>query len=284
MRVAELLIAGPARAGGDGGGEVAGDETGQTVKTSDDLPSGSIVPAPRGRYANILPGVLLALLVPMYFVVGAWTTGRPLYVPELALDRAVPFEPAWAVVYSSLYLFAFLPLFVVTPQALLRRAVLAYLMAVVLAYVGFAAYPVAAPRPHSVTGHDFFAWCVRFIYWLDTPYNCFPSLHVAYSFLAAFTCYRVNRGVGLVALAWASLIGISTLFIKQHFLVDVLAGVFLAYAASLVFLRTYPRSAIPEIDRRRAPIRALTAVGLFALLVASFWTAYAVRTASGAGV
>jgi len=39
----------------------------------------------------------LVSLVPLYFGVGALTLGRPLHMPEVALDRAVSLQPAWMV-------------------------------------------------------------------------------------------------------------------------------------------------------------------------------------------
>ena len=50
---------------------------------------------------------------------------------------------------------------------------------------------------------------------------------MAYSFVAALACYRVNRHLGLLAVLWAWLVGVSTLFTKQHYVVDVVVGALL---------------------------------------------------------
>jgi len=131
-----------------------------------------------------------------------------------------------------------------------------------------------------VIDEGFFAWSLQFIYDSDRPYNCFPSLHVAYAFLAALTCYRIHRGLGIAALVYAALIGISTLYTKQHYVVDVVAGALLAYVAYLVFLRSYARNAITEADRRRAALRVLAAVEVFGVVVVVFWIAYNLRAAA----
>ena len=68
--------------------------------------------------------------------------------------------------------------------------------------------------------------------------------------MSALTCYRVHRGVGIAAALCASLIGASTLYTKQHYVLDVIAGILLACLAYVVFLRNYPREKIPELDRR----------------------------------
>lgn len=223
---------------------------------------------------NAIPVLALAALVPMYMAIAVWTPGRTLFMPELAFDRAVPLQPAWAPVYASQWVFSFLPVFVVRGVELRRRVVLAYLTVVITAYAGFLLYPTVAPRPADVPGDGIFAHSLRSVYDLDPPYNCFPSLHVAYSFLAALTSYRVHRGLGLAALLWAVLIGISTLYTKQHYVVDVIAGVLMAYSASAVFLRGFPRAQLSHEDQRLAPMRALAVPGIFAIVVACFWFAY----------
>jgi membrane-associated phospholipid phosphatase len=73
---------------------------------------------------------------------------------------------------------------------------------------------------------------------------------------------------------WASIIGVSTLFTKQHYIADVIAGIFIACVAYVVFLRGYSREAIPEIDRRLAPVLALGVIGIFGLMVACVWLVY----------
>lgn len=227
-------------------------------------------------YRVSIPMVLLVALVPFYILIPELLPPRTRYVPELALDRALPLIPAWALVYGALYLFLILlPIFVVRQDELLRRTVYAYLLIWITAYVFFFfVYPTAAPRPERVIGEGFAVWGLSALYSSDPPYNCFPSLHVAHSFVSALTCYRVHRGLGIVATICAVLVAVSTLFTKQHYILDVLAGVFLAVVAYVIFLRHYPREQIPAFDRRVAPALALCIIGLAALGLAGSWLVY----------
>jgi len=228
-------------------------------------------------YRVSLPMVVLVSLVPFYIFIAELVSDRTLHSPELALDRAVPLRPAWALVYGSLYLFLILlPVFVVRQEEQIRRTVLAYLTVWITAYVCFLMYPTMASRPVKVIGEGFVAWGLRFLYSADPPYNCFPSLHVAHSFVSALACYRVHRGVGITATLCAGLVGISTLFTKQHYILDVAAGIFLACVAYALFLRT-PRQETPEPDRRVAPVLALGLLGIIGLGVAGFWVVYQLR-------
>jgi membrane-associated phospholipid phosphatase len=226
-------------------------------------------------YRVTIPMVVLVMVVPFYIFIGDMVRARPVHIPALALDRLLPLQPEWALVYGSLYLFLIvLPVFIVREQEQIRRTVLAYLTIWITAFVVFLAYPTMASRPAEVIGKGFAVWCLRFLYELDPPYNCFPSLHVAHSFVSALTCYRVHRRLGIAAMVCASLVGLSTLFTKQHYILDVIAGILLAFAAYALFLRSYPRHDIPDLDRRLAPLLALCIVAILAIALGCFWIAY----------
>lgn len=227
---------------------------------------------PSRRFVALAAALLL--LLPLYFVIPASVGNRAVHVPAIFVDHLVPVEPGWMYVYGSIYVFVLLPLLVVRQEELFCRAIKAYLLVLVAAYTGFIAYPAAAPRPSIVPAAGFASWCLRLTYSIDSLYNCFPSLHVAHSFVSALTCYRVNRGVGIAATGWAALIGISTLFVKQHYAVDVLAGALVAALAYALFLRSYPRAAVANRDCRMAPRRALGVVVIFGIVVAVMWLLY----------
>ena len=57
------------------------------------------------RARVVVPALMLMVLVPCYLVIPALTRGRTLHLPEMALDRMVPVQPAWAVIYLSYFLF-----------------------------------------------------------------------------------------------------------------------------------------------------------------------------------
>lgn len=192
--------------------------------------------------------VLLFALVPFSALIPEFLPPRTRHVPELALDRALPLVPSWAIVYGARYLFLILlPICVVRQDELIRRTVYAYRLIWITAYVFvFVVYPTAAPRPDKESGEGFAVWGLRVLYSSDPPYTCLPSLHVAHSFVSALACSRVHRRLGIIAMIGATLVAFSTLFTKQHYVLDLVAGVFLAFVA---------------YGRRGAPTRSLTPVG-----------------------
>ena len=226
-------------------------------------------------YPVTIPMVLLVSLVPLYLVLAGRARVGAVHAPALALDRLLPLAPTWALVYGALYAFLIvLPVFVVQRAELIRRTVWAYLTVWTVAYICFLLYPTVAPRPDTVIGKGFAVWGLRFLYDADPPYNCFPSLHVAHSFVSALACYRVHRTLGFVAISCASLVALSTLFTKQHYVADLIAGILLALAAYAVFLRGDSRANVPELDRRLAPFLALVVAGIVGLGFGCYWVAY----------
>lgn len=222
----------------------------------------------------VVPAVTLMVLVPCYLVISAVTRGRTLHMPEMAFDRMIPLQPAWAPVYLSYFFVPLLPMLIMRQEELIRRTFLAWLSVWVVGYACFLIYPTTLPRPIGGMGTGFFAWFLQGVYDGDAPRNCFPSLHVATPFIAALACRRVHRGVGLAAGLWATIIALSTLFTKQHYVADVIAGVLLAGAAYGVFLRNCPPAAVGELDRRAAPLLLAGLIGIYALVVAGLWVAY----------
>lgn len=228
-------------------------------------------------YRVTAPMVLLVSLVPFYLVIARLAGAGAAHAPALAVDRLMPLVPVWALVYGALYAFLIVvPVFVVQQRELIRRTVWAYLTVWVVAYVCFLLYPTVAPRADTVTvpGQGFAVWGLQTLYDADPPYNCFPSIHVAHSFVSALACSRVHRSLGRIAIVVASLVALSTLFTKQHYVADLVAGILLALAAWGMFLRGYPRASTPALERRVAPGLALCAAGIAALGVAIMWLAY----------
>ena len=217
------------------------------------------------------PMVLLVALVPLYLFIPDFALDDTFHAPELALDRMIPVQPVWSLVYGALYMFLIvLPVLVVRHDEHIRRTVFAYLTVWLTSYVVFLVYPTVAPRPEVVTGDGFAAWGLRGLYGADPPYNCFPSIHVAHSFVSALTCLRVHRGLGIVSIFCATIVGISTLYTKQHYVVDVIAGALLAIVAYLIFLRRVPRE-----ENRIAPALAMLVAGICAVGVGCYWIVYA---------
>lgn len=151
------------------------------------------------------------------------------FVLETFLDPLIPFIPHFIIPYLLIF-----PL-VVVPFALawkkpkqLRKVVYAFLLATAIGEVIFTVFPTTMIRADVQPG-DIFNDLVLYTYSVDFPAkNAFPSFHVTVSTLATLLCLKLNRRVGLATLPLTVLIILATVFIKQHFAVDILGGLVLA--------------------------------------------------------
>lgn len=100
----------------------------------------------------------------------------------------------------------------------------------------FVLMPVEVYRPSAaLLGESLSGLAVRIIYGLDQPYNCFPSLHALHSWvIAIFFARRRSQydPTSLLLIFAAAAVTVSTITIRQHYVMDVLGGLFLATAWS----------------------------------------------------
>ena len=168
-----------------------------------------------------------------YFATSSWNAGRAWIVFDWDPVWFLPVVPAFVAVYLSAYLMPFFVLWTLRDVARFRR-----LMAVTIGVIAFCAacfviWPATILR--SDPGGGFWAGILAWLYRADQPTDLFPSLHVALAFLMAKAVGRERPAWHPAMLAWATLIALSTLLIRQHYLVDVIAGVVVAYAAWIAY-------------------------------------------------
>lgn len=108
----------------------------------------------------------------------------------------------------------------------------------------------------AFTRDNIFIRMVQHLYAIDTPTNVFPSIHVFNSLGIAITVLNSNRlrnfrAVRIGSVVLATLIVLSTMFLKQHSLIDVTGGCVMAAALYwLIYQCGYQR--IAELFRRPA--------------------------------
>ena len=215
----------------------------------------------------MLFGVWPFYMVINYYLEAQGATGQDL---SMSIDRAVPFMPLWQYVYMSIYTFVLLPAVYIKHNKTFRRAVYAFLMVQVLAFVVFLSYPTRISRPikEVAAKKDFTSWGIHLNYQIDKPYNCFPSLHVANSYVAALVVFHVDPRMGILALIWGTLISFSTLAVKHHFFWDIVGGFAMAFIGYLIFLFPLKTAKIPRDELVRSRWYLLIPLYLFLGIVA----------------
>ena len=104
-------------------------------------------------------------------------------------------------------------------------------------------FPSFYPREDWVDTSTVSGMVVEFTRMIDGANNTFPSGHVTFAWMLAFFVSISSVGKKYLSLrvayiVWASLISVSTLTLKQHYLFDVVSGILLAGIIFYVFKRS----------------------------------------------
>ncbi len=152
---------------------------------------------------------------------------------DFAWEAGIPLCPGFAWIYMSIYLPLLFAPFVLRSERELRALARAAALVIGVAGVGFLLFPAEIGYPAAPDlGDSLSARVFRLADTLNLRYNLAPSLHVALSGVALGALATRARTPGRVLLlAWALLIGVSTLLTHQHHVVDVVSGYALAGAA-----------------------------------------------------
>lgn len=167
----------------------------------------------------VLSGYGLAKLEPF---------ASPVELSLLAIDDAIPFLP-WTVWLYGTVTWACLLAWLQVPDRLsVTRLFGTLATAAVVCWVFFLLWPTTYPR-HLFPLPAIDSATVRELADLraaDSPSNCFPSMHVALAWGLALTWagYLKRWWSRPLPLLWAAVVSVCTLTTKQHYVVDVPAG------------------------------------------------------------
>ena len=171
---------------------------------------------------------------------------RPvLLMPLTPLDHLVPFQPGMLYAYLSLWLYVG-----TAPGLLLSlRELLTYaLWATGLALAGlciFYWWPTAVPAVAALHASDLAGF--QLLQGLDAAGNACPSMHVAFAVLSFAWIGSILKRAGapgplrVANLLWFVAIVWSTIAIRQHVVLDVLAGAALGTLVAALSLRQRAR-------------------------------------------
>jgi membrane-associated phospholipid phosphatase len=160
---------------------------------------------------------------------------------ESSIDDLIPFSPRWVWVYSVVYFAVILYLnFVLESQAQFIQVALSYVLLLALQVVCFLAFPVRTPDSWRVPAdcRGLSERHLAFLQRFDASSNSFPSMHTSVAMLTALHLYGDH---GMTAFAFPALIGLSCVFTKQHYVVDIPAGAALGWLSHALHLELIAR-------------------------------------------
>jgi membrane-associated phospholipid phosphatase len=162
------------------------------------------------------------------------------YTLYFAWETQTPFIKEFVWLYLSLNVALFLPLFMCDALRL-KRYCQTNLVTLLLAAAIFVLFPTDLGFARVIPTEAPFQGIFQNIHALDQPHNLVPSLHVTFSALAFFAVmetHRRKKWLQVFFTLWMAGIAASVVFTRQHHILDILGGLFLAFVGiRFVYLR-----------------------------------------------
>ena len=196
------------------------------------------------RWLKTNPAFRLTLWVPAYLVLFLIVEQRipsSVWVTQLPIDGFIPFCEWFLIPYVLWYpLLIFLGVYLCRSDIPAFRRYMCFLAATffISALIWLLLPNMQDLRPMTMPRENALTAVISLLYTVDTNTNVFPSVHVVGSLgaiLAVWDSMLKHRhpGVCWSVTVLSLLICLSTVFIKQHSVLDVAAGVILSLLAAV---------------------------------------------------
>ena len=164
---------------------------------------------------------------------------------SLPVDDVIPFIPAFSVIYVLAYVQWIAGYIVIARDSreLCCRVISGEIISKLICMALFLLVPTTMTRA-EITSDGFFDTVVRCIYRLDAADNLFPSIHCLESwvcFRGAMQLKKTGSWYRYFTLLFSLLVFASTVLIKQHVAVDVIAGILTAEIGQQIAQKTAPK-------------------------------------------
>jgi len=188
------------------------------------------------------------------------------FVLKSWLDAKIPFVPLLAIPYLSFLVIVPVAIPLLNLAAGSYRRFLTVGLALIVsqlmldvAYFLFETYVIRDVE----AGSDFGGWLVNQVWGHDQPFNGYPSGHCTWTTIGILALWRLRHRfpkTAWILIAWLCLVFPATVSLRQHYLMDVYAGIFVGFACYWACMfaverpRLVPRDEVP-LAQTRARLR-----------------------------
>lgn len=156
----------------------------------------------------------------------------PRELPFTWIDAHTPFLPWSVLVYISEYFYFAFVYILLSERDNINKYLYSFFGLQLVSCTIFAIFPTIYPRELFPVPAETPDWLAAIWTWLrnqDAATNCLPSLHVSSVYLSAFAFLSENKKTHFrVFFTWSTLIALSTLTTKQHYVMDIITGLLFA--------------------------------------------------------
>lgn len=162
------------------------------------------------------------------------------------LDDMIPFVPIFIIPYCLWFLLIAGTgiIFFLKSKIDLRKTFLSVNICMGIGLLAYFIYPSCITIRPTTYGKDIFSQAIKLLQEGDSPSSVCPSLHVAVCIslctgIMNSICFKDNLKVKIFVIILSFFICISTLFIKQHSVIDVFWGLILGFSSYIFVYKIY---------------------------------------------
>lgn len=187
----------------------------------------------------------------LYIMAFFWLECREvsaIHIVSWALDERIPFCEYFIVPYYFWFVYIAITMiyiiFFCKEQRERKSFIFSFCMGMSVFLLVSCVYPNGHELRPEIEGDSVFIQAVRLLHWMDTPTNILPSMHVFVTGACSIALLRqkeLRKYKWFIPIVWVCsiLIILSTLFLKQHSVVDVIWALILNMACYILFYRVY---------------------------------------------
>ena len=148
----------------------------------------------------------------------------------LECEKDIPQVPGMIIFYESYFLLVLLSFIRAKSPKSIRALSITMMVSAVIACTIFLLFPgeLGFSRTMNIEG---FESIFEALHRMDKPHNLYPSLHITFSSISAFTLIKQTKQKHFQALLllWVMMISLSVILTHQHHLFDIATGFVLAW-------------------------------------------------------
>lgn len=194
---------------------------------------------------RIIPDYAIIPIALMLTVNGFVYSGTRIFTDKMThydlsspLDYRIPFIAVFVVPYLLAFLQWIIGYIVIAHQGkeYCQKVMAGEIISKIFVGILFIVFPTVMLRV-EITGNGIFDTIIAVIYRMDAPTNLFPSIHCLESYICMRSAIEIRNsctGYKVAMIGMSILVFLSTLFIKQHVIVDVFGAVLVAEAGRII--------------------------------------------------
>jgi len=148
----------------------------------------------------------------------------------LECEKDIPQVPGMILFYESYFLLVLLSFICAKSRKNIRALSITMMVSSVIACAIFLLFPgeLGFSRTMNIQGYESM---FEALHRMDKPHNLYPSLHITFSAISAFTLLRhtQKKCMQVFLILWVMMISLSVILTHQHHLFDIATGFVLAW-------------------------------------------------------